>query len=1285
MIKNFFIAVVVSVAACIAASFLPNSDAGMVTVSIDGNSLQNLFSVYENTGYHDFGTVKKLSIIEEIKTINEYYFEDWNIDLSGNDLKFEMDGVLDADARKVVGIIPFHPHVKTSGISAAANAFFKDFGLSSDGRIHLSICISDADVDISDISYGYGYIFNKLIIEGILDVDDIINSNAQAAVDNALVGLTDATNCIDITNQVAVGFPEFTELMDISHAGTKVEENKILVYGCPVEKTMIGEVVAVSDQPCGTVAYNIYVYTAGDIDYAGTDSKIKVSFCGDDVSGNPKCLIKDLNDWTEKGQISHLLIESSAVIVKNLSLTLESDNVGKKSGWYVDSVAVDMTIPNNKKFHYWFPIHAWIGGDDAPASYTFKQDDNLQVYTFEVKTGDASNFDGAGTNSNIVAELCDVNNKCLMFDLDKDGHDDFERGSVSGYTIVTKEKLSNAKSLTLHNAYSGEVPYGWREHPELYKHPGWYVQDVLYKHYSFPENVDHSSKDGQAFMFRQWLAVDKETYNNPPNISSTQLHPINNSAIDANIDISAQRYVNSTYGYNVMIKTMDIDGAGTDADILLTLEGCSGEKENFLLNDDRNNFEKGNVDVFLLSSTKNLNGLKKITLSNNGDGPDPKWSPEYIAIIPESYRGSDKDLYEINAETSEETAIYNKPYTHSFSTDIVAKGLWTSSEGELQCPDNEISSLKPFNYDVSPGDYVQIVGKNLNKAQNIEIILNKNIKPVLISRDYVLVHIPEETPLGDYIGDIVEGQAVGSVLIDGLTQLVYIHVRGEKPILDGIAITSAEPSEAFEVSMRNISTSSKFFLGDILLDVVSLSKKGVFLQIPRNMENGTYKFRTESNGWNITYDESIEIVKSIVPHVSSVSETIVYSGQVLNIYGKNFGDDLKSVRVMFGNKEAKVKSLDNEKIAIWVPSGIAGMNIAIHVSREDIPAPEVLTVEIKGLPWFMSFDGTDQLWTCDNAELSYDNAVKYGNSGYSLKIHGDGYKSIVSPMFNTYELGVISKELLLDVWIPEDQINPYWCGDVQISVNIPAAGLYNAWIGQALLTGLHSGWNTLSFELNQDVYNAFAGDFPNATITIILNTNQNTDDFRIDNMRFGGDVVKRTTEHVVGHVLDVYSAEFMSFDNINDWTVEEQELLFVETPKTQGLGATGVVASGYTEMKSRTFAPSELKNLSNVVSLDIYVPNPQPNNYWVGDIGLSLNCPDLGINSMYLGNVNLTHLFRNQFNTIQFTITEKIMGKLRYGVGTCSFSIYLNVGNGAGLFLFDNMGFVNILEVASRY
>ncbi|SHL12928.1 hypothetical protein SAMN05720469_13719 [Fibrobacter intestinalis] len=72
----------------------------MVSISMDGESLQNLLSVYENAGYHDFGTTDMLENTKEVKSVNKYYFYNFKMDLSDDDLGFSMDGTLDANARK---------------------------------------------------------------------------------------------------------------------------------------------------------------------------------------------------------------------------------------------------------------------------------------------------------------------------------------------------------------------------------------------------------------------------------------------------------------------------------------------------------------------------------------------------------------------------------------------------------------------------------------------------------------------------------------------------------------------------------------------------------------------------------------------------------------------------------------------------------------------------------------------------------------------------------------------------------------------------------------------------------------------------------------------------------------------------------------------------------------------------------------------------------------------------------------------------------------------------------
>lgn len=154
---------------------------------------------------------------------------------------------------------------------------------------------------------------------------------------------------------------------------------------------------------------------------------------------------------------------------------------------------------------------------------------------------------------------------------------------------------------------------------------------------------------------------------------------------------------------------------------------------------------------------------------------------------------------------------------------------------------------------------------------------------------------------------------------------------------------------------------------------------------------------------------------------------------------------------------------------------------------------------------FMDFNSSEKPWTSNNATVSYDNTVKVGETGSSLIVKGYGYKIIESPIFANTEIKNISKTILLDVWVPSEQ---YWFGDVQMFISIPSAGIYNEWVGQALLNETEGNWNTVKFQLNDKTFNALNGIYNDAQIVIALNTNQAADSYRLDNMRFEGTVAQ---------------------------------------------------------------------------------------------------------------------------------------------------------------------------------
>ncbi|HEX3043793.1 MAG TPA: hypothetical protein VHY08_03485, partial [Bacillota bacterium] len=91
---------------------------------------------------------------------------------------------------------------------------------------------------------------------------------------------------------------------------------------------------------------------------------------------------------------------------------------------------------------------------------------------------------------------------------------------------------------------------------------------------------------------------------------------------------------------------------------------------------------------------------------------------------------------------------------------------------------------------------------------------------------------------------------------------------------------------------------------------------------------------------------------------------------------------------------------------------------------------------------------------------------------------------------------------------PDPQTNPYWIGAVQLYFQAPEAGIYNQYIGQVELTGLNAGaWNTIRFTLPAKIVNLFNGSYSDIFTTIAFNTGQTGEAFRIDNLRFSGDLI----------------------------------------------------------------------------------------------------------------------------------------------------------------------------------
>ena len=268
-------------------------------------------------------------------------------------------------------------------------------------------------------------------------------------------------------------------------------------------------------------------------------------------------------------------------------------------------------------------------------------------------------------------------------------------------------------------------------------------------------------------------------------------------------------------------------------------------------------------------------------------------------------------------------------------------------------------------------------------------------------------------------------------------------------------------------------------------------------------------------------------------------------------------------------------------------------------------------------------------------------------------------------------------QILLDVYVPTNQPNPSWLGAVQLNVTMPAAGLNNAYLGQAGLTGFAQGaWHTLTFSVPTNVRQALASDGIAAQFKLMTNTQTGAPPLLLDNLRFSGTLTQRIGVLDPCAQLDptpIPQTTLFSFDVPKDWTT-------TATGAAQSVGTIGnrialeVDAQGYTPVVSRTFATTELSGVSSTLLMDIMPPSSVASAAWQGAVSAQISCPSANIYGQYLSGVALTGLAAGRFQSVSFPLPSAVVSAFK-GANNCTIEIDLNVTGTRAPYYLDNMRF----------
>jgi len=117
-----------------------------------------------------------------------------------------------------------------------------------------------------------------------------------------------------------------------------------------------------------------------------------------------------------------------------------------------------------------------------------------------------------------------------------------------------------------------------------------------------------------------------------------------------------------------------------------------------------------------------------------------------------------------------------------------------------------------------------------------------------------------------------------------------------------------------------------------------------------------------------------------------------------------------------------------------------------------------------------------------------------------------------------------------------------------------------------------------------------------------------------------------------------------------------------------------VAGQNFIQIQGAPFTTSGL-TVKPGLSVDLFIPNNQPNLSFIGNLQVLLGCPSGGVNNQFIGQVALTGKPLNQFSTLQFALPSQTISTLQRSLNDCFFSWGLNVNQTNRTWIMDNLRF----------
>ncbi|KAI1905273.1 hypothetical protein AGOR_G00014410 [Albula goreensis] len=380
------------------------------------------------------------------------------------------------------------------------------------------------------------------------------------------------------------------------------------------------------EQKAMSTTYTLRVKT-GEKKYAGTDANVFAILYGtkDDTGIINLKASKTHKNKFEQGMIDEFTVEAVDIGVLK-RLRIGHDNSGGSAGWFLDWVEIDAASMGQKLR---FPCGRWLdkGEDDgAIVRDLYAAELQTQLYVpfvpYEIKTFTSDIF-GAGTDADVFIVLYGRDSVCTQQKSlcvnKRERRLYFERNAEDMFIVELEDVGDVIEKIRIGHDNQGV-------------NPGWHLDRVEIR------RLLRKGKGSETIIFpcERWLAKsedDGETVRElvPSDIIQEKL------LRDGTLKLTETEVEDAleTHTYKVSVMTGDVYGAGTDANVFLTIYGDLGDTGERKLSNSENNsnkFERGSVDKFTIEAV-DLGQVFKIKIRHDNTMLSPDWYLDQVEVV----------------------------------------------------------------------------------------------------------------------------------------------------------------------------------------------------------------------------------------------------------------------------------------------------------------------------------------------------------------------------------------------------------------------------------------------------------------------------------------------------------------------------------------------------------------------------------------------------------------------------------------------------------------------------